>query len=329
MPAPEAMTLFGCNIDRDEDLPAAVDALRRLSLAGVVAPNVHISNDVLVLANLMQYPYDRLGGGTHMSSELRAELRREHLIAPWTLIGAIYGTRPRLAECGREIRRALRGFGRLELVGQRRLGLARSTLAPWKRAGRGSLLDRLLRRATHASLGRMEALQHLHATFRGIPSEYVVSFPYFKNRRYASRDQRPTVDVDPARDGCGMTWAVFGCPISARDTRDFLACVRPIVERHGFDFSMSLLMINARTFYALLQFFYDRDNPDECARVRDLYEEVVDAAPRSGFQQVRTSIASYDRLLEQAPEYASVVARLKRALDPENVLAPGRYGVRH
>lgn len=327
MPAPEAMTLFGCNVDRDEDVPAAADALRRLSLAGVVQPNVHISNDVLVLANLVQYPYDRLRGETRMPPSLRAELRREHMIAPWTVIGAVYGDRARVANAEREIRRAFRGLGRVEMIGRRKLALARAALAPWRRGGRGSLADRIFRRVAHSSLERTEALQHLHATFRGVPGEFVVSFPYFKNRRYAHRSERPLVDVDPARDGCGMTWAVFACPITARDTRDFLACVRPIVERHGFDFSMSLLTINARTFYALLQFFFDRDDPDERARVRGLYDEVLDAAPRHGFQQVRASIASYDRLLEHAPDYAALVGALKRALDPENVLAPGRYGV--
>ena len=31
MPEPESMMLFGCNVDRDEDLPAAIDALSKFS----------------------------------------------------------------------------------------------------------------------------------------------------------------------------------------------------------------------------------------------------------------------------------------------------------
>ena len=48
------------------------------------------------------------------------------------------------------------------------------------------------------------------------------------------------------------------------------------------------------------------EDPQRCARVREVYDEVLDTAPRHGFQQVRTSIASYDRLLDQAPDYASL-----------------------
>jgi len=327
MPAPAAMTLFGCAVERDDGLPAAMDALRRLALRGVIQPNVHVSNDVLVFANLMQYPYDRLRGATHMSAALRADLRREYLVSPWIIVGAVYGRPGEVARDAREIRRALRGVGRVELVGARKLALARALLGPWRRAGRGSVVDRVLRAATHSSLDRLEAIPHLWDTFRGVPGEHIVSFAYFKNRRYAHRSDRPAIGVDPARDGCGMTWGAFACPITASDTRDFLACVRPIFERHGFDCSMSMLMINARTCYALVQIFFDRDDPAECVRARALYDDVVDAAPRRGFQQVRTSIGSYDRLLEHAPAYAHLVATIKTALDPANVLAPGRYGV--
>jgi 4-cresol dehydrogenase (hydroxylating) len=328
MVAPQSMSLFGCNIDREEDLPEAVDTLRRLSLKGVIQPNVHVSNSMLVLANLMQYPYDRRGADRKLSESLIAELRREYLVAPWTVVGAIYGDRDRVAHDGAEITRAFARFGRAEVVSDRKLALAKTVLPTWRNAGRGSALDRVLRGVTHSSLARMEALPHLYDTFRGVPSEFVVTFAYFKNRKYASRADRPTVDVDPARDGCGMMWGAFACPITGHDTRDFLATVRPMYERHGFDFSMSMLMINPRTFYALLQFFFDRDDPDECTRMRALYDEVLDAMPRHRFQQMRTSIAGYDRLLEHAPEYAVLAATLKQALDPGNVLAPGRYGVR-
>src|SRR5262249_54192910 len=150
--------------------------------------------------------------------------------------------------------------------------------------------------------------------------------PYFKNRRYKHRSERPTTNVDPARDGCGMMWGAFACPITSRDTRDFLSCVRPIFERHGFDCSMSFLMINTRTVYALLQFFFDKDDPAECERMRVLYDEVLVAAPRAGFQQMRTSLTGYRNILEHAPEYAGLASSLKQALDPANVLAPGRYG---
>jgi 4-cresol dehydrogenase (hydroxylating) len=184
-----------------------------------------------------------------------------------------------------------------------------------------------MRRATHASIEVVDGLQHLHGIFRGVPGEHMVTFAYFKNRRFARLSDRPTTGVDPARDGCGLMWGALGCPVTATDTRDLLALLRPIFERHGFDLSVAFMLFNQRTFLALFQFFYDADSASERTRVDALYHDVLETAPRHGFPQVRTSVAYYDQLLAHAPEYARFVARLKDAIDPEHVLAPGRYGV--
>jgi 4-cresol dehydrogenase (hydroxylating) len=327
MPEPEAMTLFVCNVDREEELPEAVDVLRRLSLRGAIQPNVHVANDVLSFANLTQYPWDRLDGATRLSPALRAELRDTFLVAPWTLTGAIYGDRAVVRANEREVRKAFRRFGHVDLVGERNLAAARALLPAWRRAGRGSAIDRLLRRATRASVEKVELLQHLHEVFRGVPGEHILTFAYFRNRRYARRSDRPTADVDPARDGCGIMWGALSCPIAAGDTRELLALVKPIFERHGFDLSVALMMINPRSFIALLQFFFDRDGASERERVEALHDEILETAPRHGFPQVRTNVGGFDRVLEGAPGYARFVATLKDAVDPGHVLAPGRYGV--
>jgi len=34
-----------------------------------------------------------------------------------------------------------------------------------------------------------------------------------------------------------------------------------------------------------------------------------------------------DRILAESPDFARLAGSLKRALDPSNILAPGRYGV--
>ena len=86
-------------------------------------------------------------------------------------------------------------------------------------------------------------------------------------------------------------------------------------------------MVNARTALGLVEIFYDKDNPEESARAQSLYDTVTDVTERDGFPQYRTSVAYGDRILNRAPAFQRLANALKTAIDPANVLAPGRYGI--
>jgi 4-cresol dehydrogenase (hydroxylating) len=326
MPEPAAMAAYVCEIDRDEDFLRAVDALRYLALRGIIAPNMHIANDIMSFANLVQYPYDRLDGATYLSPQVRAELRRRLLVSRWLIGGAVYGEVGQVRLYRRIIRRELGSFGRITFFDDRKMRLVERLAGPWK-ARQGGPIDRALRSITHASYQKVDAVRHLYPTFKGIPGEHILSFAYFKNRRYKTREDRPTKDVDPARDGCGLIWANVSCPMTSENCGELVRILEPVFQKHGFDMCLVFLTQNPRTLMALMPLFFDRDNPDERARVTALYDEIFDVTARTGYQQARTTVAHFDRILSQAPEYCRFVQTLKHAVDPENVLAPGRYGI--
>ncbi len=323
MPRPEAMRCFICELSDERNQPAATDALRRLALQGSLRGNVHIVNDVMFLAQMIQYPYDRLEGRTNLSPELRAELRRRYRIAPWTITGGLYGSRRQVRAAQREVRKALKPFGRVSILGERGISIVRRLIAAWTRFGGIPGVPSLLRAVTRGSLEKLRVVLEIYPILQGTPGEYILGFAYFKRR-----GPRPRHDVDPGRDGAGLTWMAVVSPLTGKHTSELVGLCEPLFERYGLDFSITFISVNPRSTLGLTEIFYDRDDGDERARMLALYDELADASLAAGYQQYRSSVWYGERLLASSDGFGRLAGTLKAAVDPEGVIAPGRYGIR-
>lgn len=322
MPEPEAFNCFICELRDEANFSRIVDALRRLALTGILPANFHIVSDLLFTAQLMQYPYDLLDGGRYLSIEARIKLRERIKMASWTVIGGLYGSTAQVKAARGAISSELGRFGKLTFLNDSKLRLLRGMTHVWKRVRNLPLLPNLFRMISGSSLEKAEAIPHLYPILKGIPGEYIVGFAYFKNR-----GPRPTVDVDPARDGAGMLWLAALCPMTGKHTSDLLKLCEPVFHKHGFDMSLAFLMINARSVLALMEIFFDKRNPDEEKRALALYDEITETTMRAGFQQYRTSVSYSDRIMQPAADLQKLLDAMRYAIDPNNLIAPGRYGI--
>jgi 4-cresol dehydrogenase (hydroxylating) len=78
---------------------------------------------------------------------------------------------------------------------------------------------------------------------------------------------------------------------------------------------------------ALMEIFFDKRDPDEERRALALYDEITETTMLAGFQQYRTSVAYSDRILRPAADLQKVLDAMRHAIDPDNLIAPGRYGI--
>jgi len=322
MPEPEAFRCFICEIRDDRAMPAAIDAIRRLALHGALRSNVHVVNDVLFLAQMTQYPYDLLGGSTHLSPEAREGLRARYRIAPWTITGGLYGSAAQVRAAQRQVKRALSPHGRVVFLGDRGVSALRGLIGAWKWLRWVPGANSLLASLTGSSLPKLEVIPHVYPILKGIPGEYIVSFAYFK-----SRGPRPRKDVDPARDGAGLTWMAVVSPMTGKHAAELVRLCEGVFERHGLDLSITFIMVNPRSILALIQIFYDRLDADEGSRMQAVYDELAEVTLAAGYQQYRTSVWSGENVLGASPAFRDLVQAMKAAVDPHGILAPGRYGI--
>jgi 4-cresol dehydrogenase (hydroxylating) len=326
MPKPEYFLSCVFELDREDDFPALIDAMRRLQLAGAIKSKVHLVNDVVTFAVLAE-PAEILGGAEFLSDDRRRELRKRYNIAPWSFAAGLYGTRSQVWANVSLIRQELGSLGRLQLIDDRKIHvieamtkvLRKGTLfGPTRAAAEG-----LSRAIFGRPVALVEVIPELHAIEKGHPSDHFVKHAYYKSRRPKPKDG----DIDPARDHCGLIWLGPMVPLNGRDTLAIFDLVRPLYRKYKFDFTAAMIVGNPRTAVALMSVFYDRENVDETRRAEALYFEMGETTQEAGYQQYRTSTMFMERILKPAPEFQVLCNLIKTALDPRGILAPGKYGI--
>lgn len=319
MPAPEAYNAFIFELFDARHFGAAIDAFRRLALSGVVTAKLHMINDVVSLSLITQVKDEGLPTDAALTDDQRAALRGKYRLAQWSCGGGLYGTAAQVRLQRRMLKDALGRYGRLQFLDATRLAwLRRLTAAVEQHAW----LRRPVERLAGTSLPVMRTAPHIFDVLRGVPTEHFVRHAWFRNRR-----PRPDRAVNPAAERCGLIWFAPILPMRGAAVEAHLADCSAHFAAHGFDFYVALLLMNPRAVIALMAVLYDRDAPGEAERAQQLHDTLVTDMQRAGYQPYRAGLLTWPRLWDHAPALGRLNARLKAALDPAGVIAPGRYGI--
>jgi 4-cresol dehydrogenase (hydroxylating) len=320
MPEPEAYNSYVFEIQDARHLPAALDAFRKLALAGVVNTKLHMINDFVSLTVLTQRMDETVPRKGPLTDADLAALRRKYRISPWSCAGGIYGTRGQVRLQRSLLRKALAPYGRLLFISDRTLPfLARAIDLSWK----NTLFRRMTEMLARASLPLLASVPYVHKILQGIPTEYFVRHAY-----YRCRQPRPLRDVNPARDRCGLIWFAPILPFSNSQVWPYLEGCKQRFATHGFDFYVAMLLMNPRSVICLMAVIYDKDSAAETERAQVLYQDLLADMRAQRYQQYRAGLASWGQLFADAPELERLNHAIKQALDPDNVLSPGRYGIK-
>lgn len=312
MPKPEAYSFFICSIRDDEDIFSFVEDLRPLRLDGTVKSVMHIGNDLRVISSGMSYPRHLSPEGGPLSLALRRQLRAAGGFGAWTVAGGLYGAKGQVAAGRREVKRRLARPGRrLIFVDDRKLALAGRALRPFSRLPKVAALQ-----------GKVAALKSVYDMNRGQPSSQFLAGAYWRHRDGMPKD---IAAANPALDGCGLFWLPPVLPFTGEAVREALALARPIFARHGFDFFVTLSTVTERALSAVMTISYDKTSPQESEAARACYDEVLATMLRAGFPPYRLNPGAMGALAVERSVYWQTADRLKAALDPEGIIAPGRY----
>ncbi len=318
MPAAARVSQFIATVPRQQDLGALIDALRPLRLDGTLKSVVHIGNDLRVVSGGATFPFAAATASadphaSRLSDAARADLLERIGAQAWTVSGCLYGSAAQVAAGRAAVKRALRPAGaRTAFFDQRSLdaGALAARALGWCGLGRKLMAK--------VALGRA-----LLAMAQGQPNGRFLAGAYWRRRGGlpAGFPHR----ADPALDGCGLLWVSPILPMRGADALGLHALVAPIFARHGFDLFMTISLINERALCAVLTVAYDRDDPFETVRARDCHRAVFDAVMVAGYLPYRVGIESMSSLDPYGDVFWQVTAKIKAALDPQGLIAPGRY----
>ncbi|MBU6256967.1 MAG: FAD-binding oxidoreductase [Burkholderiales bacterium] len=314
MPAPERFDFAAFEYKAGpERLAAFIDDLQSLVMSRAVRSHPHLANDFAMMCILAQYPHELLDGRRHLSDEAAARWRREHGVARWTFGCGLYGSREEVRYQKRMIRQVLGRYGMVQFIGAAVRDDMLGRLVRWA----APIVNRMLGKSPEFTAVMLPAIN----LFRGIPTDDFARQAYFKSFKEKPRDH-----IDPARDGCGFVWIGPVVPFTSAHVMKALALTKAVFDRHEFDFFVEVIVESPRSVIVLVGVFFERHDAADAARAKAWYEEARLAFIEAGYPPYRATTMSQPHALDANPASKALLAALKRAVDPDNLIAPGRYG---
>lgn len=299
------------SLKQDELLEPAVLAVRSV-LARVpgVLGGLNLMNQHRVLSMSAPYPKDRATTPQGlMTPELLRELGQQYQVLPWTGFATLYGSDRMVAAAQKEIRAALKPVAsRLMFISpQRAAQLAK--LSQWIPGTRGKGLQSLT-----ATLAKsLELVQ-------GRPNETALPLAYWRGSLH-----RESGVLNPGIDGCGLTWYAPLVPMRPDDVRRFVQMVHRITPQYGIEPLITLTTLSDRLFDSTVPLLFDRSQPASVEAAAACYQALLHSGKEQGWFPYRVGIDAMPSLLSMQEHAPVFHERLRKNLDPHDILAPGRY----
>lgn len=304
MPKPEYFQAYFFHAAEERSLIALIEALRPLRMNGTLRSTVHIANDYKVLNGIQQFPE---GEPMPLMPETMKRYAAKLKFGRWNGSGALYGTRKQVAEARRLLKNALKGrVSKLQFLDERTMALAERFARPY-------------RWVTGLDLSRtLQLVRPVFGLMKGVPTGETLASAYWRKKNPAP------ADPNPDRDRCGLIWYAPVAPADGESVAELVGIAETTLLAHGFEPLISLTMITERSVACVISIAYDRDVPGEDQRAMTCYQETERRLAERGFYPYRKGIQSMNRPDSDTGRSAFLSA-LKHAIDPNNILAPGRY----
>jgi len=308
-PKPTSVKAFFFSVKNSDDLEIIIPRIQKVlkELSGVTG-SINIMNQLRVLSMTEQYPKSALVDGL-IPEALIKQLAKKRQVFPWTCIGALYGNKAIVNAAQKEIRKILgRKAKRLLFLTPKRV----------------SQINTLIQKIPFLRSNMIgETVDTLHKTmqlFNGSPSEIALPLAY-----WISGD-KPTdgSPMKPDKDGCGLIWYSPLVPMQAKQVRLYIKMVTTICIKHKIEPLITLTSFSDRCFDSTIPILFDKQNPEAVERAHACYEELFEEGKKIGFTPYRLSIHSMDKL-KKYNATPDILKHIKKAIDPNNIIAPGRY----
>lgn len=311
-PYPERVEAFFFSVKKSEHLELAVEKIRQvLREVGTVTGSINLMNKHRMLSMAEPYPKDQLGEDGLIPDAVLKKMMQRNQVMEWTGVGAIYGNKKVVAAVHAEIKRILRPVAKRLVF-----------FTP-------GLVRFLCRTAQTLPVVRNLHLVNVLTTlnksmqlFAGEPSEIALPLAYWRSGRMPEQGQ----PMNPAQDGCGLIWYAPLVPMKPELVRRYVEMVTKICIEHRIEPLITLTSVSDRCFDSTVPILFNRQDEKEVTRAMDCYHALFEAGRQQGFVPYRLGVQSM-AVPSREKAVPELLITIKNALDPNGIIAPGRYGL--
>jgi 4-cresol dehydrogenase (hydroxylating) len=311
MPKPEYFEACYFSCEYEEDIYELIAPLRNLLQAKAIQSSVNLAHRNRALTMLMQYPWESMNGKTPLEEKVSLQLAKERKLGAWNGVCGLYGSKNEVKAAKKKIKRQLRGkVSRINFVSE-------SLLSFMQR------YPKILSLVSGMDISELvKVIKPSFGILTGKPSEVSLASPYWRSRR-----PPPKKKINPVADNCGLYWFAPVVPMTSEYAKVFIQIVNSVVPKHGFEALIMFSTVTDRCFDCNLPILYDKESEAESRKAERCYEELYNKCMEAGFIPYRVGIQSMKMLTSEYDSYWQVVGKIKKALDPNNIIAPKRYNL--
>jgi 4-cresol dehydrogenase (hydroxylating) flavoprotein subunit len=141
---------------------------------------------------------------------------------------------------------------------------------------------------------------------------------------YAGKPALPPQPGNPDLDGCGFLWL---CPVVAFEgaaIAQLAALVANVTRGTALVPAIGLQAISGRALHAYVSLAWDRDDANAEESAPAVHEDLLRGLIAAGMPPYRLGLQTIPLLPRGSDDWTAIVRRIRAALDPNGILAPGR-----
>lgn len=129
------------------------------------------------------------------------------------------------------------------------------------------------------------------------------------------------------RGGGGSMWFAPVSEARGSECEKQAKLAKQVLHKHGLDY-VAEFIVGPRDMHHVIDVLYNRADPEETERADKCFAELLDEFEKEGYAVYRVNTRFQDRVAQSYGQAKRDLEHaIKRAVDPNNILAPGRCGI--
>jgi 4-cresol dehydrogenase (hydroxylating) len=131
------------------------------------------------------------------------------------------------------------------------------------------------------------------------------------------------------RGGGGSAWFSPALPARGEDMIRSIKLCEQVYSEFGFDYIGGFIFgYSGRHVDHITDLLFDRSNPEEMKRANSCFEKLLKVHAEAGYAPYRINTGFMKQVAQlYGPGQMKLNKRIKKALDPNGILAPGKSGI--
>jgi len=312
IPEREAHVAMLCKLLPHATLSQLVDALAQLTDEGVIETAVHIANRARTEISVAPAIYTvlrREGMENETAHALALDYLRREKLGNWSAVGSLMGSKAMLRVARARIRQVMRGIASVQFINDFIVNGARRLAAPL------SFIPFVRRKRAF-----LESAVPMFNMSKGVPTDAALGSVYW-----------PVTGNDgeafnaPVESGCGLMYCLPMIAMRGADAEALNTLTEETCNKHGFTPYITLNLVDGKALECVMNIAFNRADEGATARAHTCMDEWHQACMTAGYIPYRVGIAHMHHVIDPADTFWQTVQRIKQALDPLGIIAPGRY----